>query len=213
MDLCSRCRLRKAKRRCPALGAALCHLCCGQARGKDIHCPDTCPFLAEHKPYQEKRSVERGSAAPDRRRPGRDILQDERLAWLASHIEFPLGVYGQGHPGLTDGEAVQALEYARDRLERSGRVLVIPGEALRPGNELGEAVLESMDKCRYEGTLIVPGTESTYSLGEKIRVLDRVLEAARDLARPNPQGRRFIQRLIEHFATTSENSRPPSRKP
>ena len=209
MDICSRCRRRKAKRRCPALGAALCQLCCGQARGKDVHCPDTCPFLAGHKPYQEKRSVERGSA-PDARRSGPDILTDERLAWLASHVEFPLAVYGQGHPALPDGEAVQALEYARDRLERSGRVLIIPGEGLRPGNELGEAVLESMDKCRYEGSLIVPGTESSYSMNEKIQVLDRVLEAARDLARPDPQGRNFIQRLIGHFSAAQDD---PRRKP
>jgi hypothetical protein len=209
MDLCSRCRRRKAKRRCPALGASLCNLCCGQARGKDIHCPDDCPFLAEHKPYQERRSVERGEAGPSRR-SGPDILQDERLAWLASHIEFPLSVYGRGRPELTDAEAIQALEYARDRLETSRHLLVVPGEALRPRNELGEAVLESMDKCRFEGRLILPGTDSAYSLDERRRVLERVLEAAREMARSDPQGRNFLDRLIEHFAQASE---PPGSAP
>lgn len=212
MTLCSRCRRRKAKRHCPALGAALCSLCCGQARNKEVRCPDSCPVLAEHRPYEERRSVERNDSSPAPWAAAPDILRDERLAWLAAHIEFPIGVYGQGRADLTDADAVLALEYAREKLRGAGRVLVLPGESLKPRNELGEAILQSAASCRDEGTLIVPGADSAYTIEEKERVIDRVLQIARDLARSQPGGRGFIDRLIEHFARVDQRSRSQATK-
>ncbi len=211
MSLCSRCRRRKAKRQCPALGSALCSLCCGQARNKDIHCPDSCEVLAAHKPYHDRRTVERNASAPESRPSGPDPLRDERLAWLAAHVEFPISVYGQGKAGLTDADVLLALEYARDKLKGSARLLVVPGEALRPRNELGEAILESMDKCRFEGTIVVPGTGSGYSFEEKERVLDRVILLAGELARNDPRSRNFVDRLIAHFAQVESRPEPSSR--
>lgn len=204
--LCSRCRRRKAKRHCPALGSSLCSLCCGRARGRDIACPNSCPFWAEHKTYQDRRAVEKSEAGPTARPVQEDILLDERLAWLAAHIEFPLRVYGQGDPRLTDAEVVLALEYAREKVERSGHLLVVPGESLKPRNELGEAVLQSMDNCRSEGAIIIPDGGSAYSIEDKAAVLERVLLSAREPARTNPAGRHFIDRLIEHFARMEEQS-------
>jgi hypothetical protein len=211
MELCSRCGRRKAKRHCPALGSALCTLCCGQARNKDIHCPDSCPVLAEHRPYQQRRAVERAPADLSRNATP-DILRDERLAWLAYHAEYPLRVYGQGSPALTDAEAVAALEYARDKTEKAGRLLVLPGESLRPRNELGEAVVQSLDNCRYEGILLIPGGE-TYTAEERIRVLDAVLAAAKELAQADPAGRNYLTHLIERFARVEAASRSPKPEP
>ena len=45
--------MRKAKRRCPALGHSICAVCCGSKRLKEIHCPTDCVYLAtarEHPP-------------------------------------------------------------------------------------------------------------------------------------------------------------------
>lgn len=204
--LCSRCGRRKAKRRCPALGRPLCSLCCGRARDKEIRCPNSCPFWAKHKTYQDRRTIERSESGPRSRPDSEDILLDERLAWLAAHIEFPLRVFGKGDPRLTDAAVVLALEYARDEVERSGHLLIVPGESLKPRNELGDAVLQSIENCRYEGGLIIPGAGAAYSLADRARVLDRVLLSAREEARANPQGRRFIERLIEHFARMEERT-------
>lgn len=206
MAVCSRCRQRKAKRDCPALGSALCSLCCGRARNRDFSCPESCRFLAESKPYQERRAVSKSESASPSRRPQDDILRDERLAWLASHVEFPLKVYGQRKPELTDGEVVLALDYARDRLEKAGRVLILPGEALKPRNEMGEAVLKNMADCRYEGAIILPGADQAYSRGDQLMVLDRILASARELTRSNPSGRNYIDRLIGHFERIEELS-------
>jgi hypothetical protein len=153
----------------------------------------------ESKPYQERRAVSKKEAAPSSRQPQDDILRDERLAWLASHVEFPLKVYGQRKPALTDGEVVLALEYARDKVEKAGHVLILPGESLKPRNELGEAVLQNMADCRYEGAIIMPGADQGYSREEQLKVLERILASARELARSNPSGRNYIDLLIRHF--------------
>jgi hypothetical protein len=206
MAVCSRCRRRKAKRECPALGSALCSLCCGQARNRDFSCPESCRFLAESKPYQERRAVSKKEALSASGRPQDDILRDERLAWLASHIEFPIKVYGQRNSELTDGQVVLTLEYARDQLEKAGRVLILPGEALKPRNELGDAVLKNMAGCRYERAIIVPGADQAYSREEQVKVLDGILASARELARDSPSGRSYIDRLIQHFERVEELS-------
>jgi len=208
MAVCSRCRQRKPKRDCPALGSAICSLCCGQARNKDFHCPESCRFLVESKPYQERKAVSKQEAAPSSRRPQDDILRDERLAWLASHVEFPLKVYGQRKPELSDGEVVLALEYARDKVEKTGHVLILPGESLKPRNELGEAVLQNMADCRYEGTIIMPGADQGYSREEQLKVLERILASARELARNDPSARNYLERLIRHFERIEEFSSP-----
>lgn len=211
--LCSRCRRRKAKRPCPALGGSLCSLCCGLARDKEVHCPSSCPFWSEHKTYQNKRAAEKSEAGPTPAPARADILLDERLAWLAAHIEFPLRVRGQEDPRLGDAEVILALEYARDKIERSRHLLIVPGESLKPRNALGEAVLQSMESCRYEGALIIPGAGSAYSIEEKSSVLERVLLAARESARTDPGGRRFLDRLIDHFTRMEQRASSRERKP
>jgi hypothetical protein len=213
MSLCSRCGRRKAKRDCPALGSSLCSLCCGLIHNRDIHCPESCPHLVQNRPYQERRAQERSERAPLSPRPKDDILRDERLAWLAAHIEFPLKVFGERDQGLNDGQVSLALEYARDKLAGAGRVLILPGESLKPRNDLGEAILENMDKCRQESVLILPGTDSDYSQEERLKVLDRVLASARETARGGPEARNYIDHLIRHFARIEERSRGENSKP
>jgi hypothetical protein len=188
------------------MGSAICSLCCGQVRNKEVHCPESCRYLAESKPYQERRAVAKKKPAPSSARPQEDILHDERLAWLASHVEFPLSVYGRRKPELTDGEAVMALEYARDKVEKTGHVLILPGESLKPRNELGEAVLQNMAACRYEATIIMPGADQGYSREEHLKVLERILASARELARGDPAARNYVDRLIHHFERIEELS-------
>jgi hypothetical protein len=208
MSLCSRCGRRKAKRDCPALGNSLCSLCCGLIRNRDIHCPESCPHLVQNKPYEERRALERSEQAPLSPRPKDDILRNERLAWLAAHIEFPLKVFGERDQGLIDGQLILALEYARDKLAGAGRILILPGESLKPRNDLGESILENMDKCRFESVLILPGADSVYSQEERLKVLDRVLASARETARSGPGSRNYLDHLIRHFAMIEERSNP-----
>ena len=42
---CTHCRKKKGKRSCPALEGAICSLCCGKHRRREISCPTGCEFL------------------------------------------------------------------------------------------------------------------------------------------------------------------------
>jgi hypothetical protein len=44
--LCPLCKSRPAKRQCPALGHAICAVCCGTKRLVEIRCTDDCAYLA-----------------------------------------------------------------------------------------------------------------------------------------------------------------------
>ena len=208
MAKCSRCQQRKAKRRCPGLRNDLCPLCCGLLREKEVACPPTCRFLAEHRPYQEKRILEKKQAAPARAgRRQDDFLKDERIAWLALNIEAPLKEIGERNPSFTDAEAILALEYAKEKLAKGRSILLIPGEDRKPGNEVGEAIFQSVENCKYEGNVILTAAAESYKSEEKVRCLDRLILAAKTWARENYAGRAYIDHLREQFAQIAEMSR------
>ena len=201
MKKCSRCNNRKAKRFCPALDESICSLCCGQVREKEVHCPTTCPFLSKHKSYQEKRIVEKRHVS--QRLPAseeEDLLKDKRMAWLAFHIETPVKEFAERNPSFNDREALLALAYARDKIEKSRALVLLPDETTKPQNDLGEAMYHMMERCRFEGRIIMTGKPLTYSQQEKLKVLDRIIGAVKYLARGNLEGRTYIQAVTERFA-------------
>jgi hypothetical protein len=206
MAKCVRCRRRKAKRFCPALGGELCPLCCGELRDREVQCPPHCPQRERHKPYQDRRTLERRPETPARHEPpGEDVLRDERLAWLALHADAPLAEIAASRPEFSDADAVAAMEYAKDKLERSGGLLLIPGQDRGPRNDAGEAVRSGLDACRYERLVLLAGGQEGYTTDEKIRVLERLILAARSLVRENPAGRIYLERIADQFAAIRED--------
>lgn len=208
MAKCSKCKKRKAKRYCPALGSELCSLCCGLLREKEIHCPSNCPFLEKHKSYQEKRTIEK-KVTPSSRGffAEEDILEDERMAWLAFHIEAPLKEYGKKQASFTDKDAILALEYAKEKVREGKSSLFIPGRETGPKNEVGEAVYENVEKCQYEKRIVLPGETQFYKTEEKIKCLERIILSLKFRAKGNFEGRNYIEQLISRFAKIEELSR------
>jgi hypothetical protein len=206
MPLCSRCGKRMAKRRCPALGNGLCSLCCGLLRDKEIHCPQACPFLVRHKPYQERRILEKKA-------PGRtpfaedDLSRDDRLAWLVFHLESPVLAFVQKSPDTADRDVLLAMEYARARIEKGPSLIVVPGEHLKPKNELGEAVLAAAEAARWSAPLILSSSQETYKKEEKLRCLNWVMATIRSLAAGGPEGRAYIRNLADRFSRIRDAAR------
>jgi hypothetical protein len=200
MAKCAHCLRRKAKRSCPALGRDLCPLCCGEMRDREVACPPPCPHRERHKPYQDRRAAEKPHEPAAPGLSGDDVLRDERLSWLALHAEAPLVEMARARPDFTDADAVAALESARDQAAKGGGLIVIPGRERIPGNGAGEAVRRSMDACRYEPSIVLSGSREGYTGEEKIRVLDRLIPAARSFARQAPGGRIYLERLAAQFA-------------
>jgi hypothetical protein len=201
MAQCSKCKQRKAKRSCPALGSGLCNLCCGLLREKEIHCPAHCPYLVHHRPYQEKRILEKKQVSLSRKDSAEnEAWNDERMQWLLFHIEAPLHELGSKNPAWTDREAVLALEYAKDKVEKGRSRLIVPGEDHKPKNQAGEAVLAAVDNCRYERQIILAGGLETYKKDEKVRALERIILTAKSLAKKNLEGRNYLQHVLDRFA-------------
>jgi hypothetical protein len=201
MPLCPRCGSRIAKRSCPALGSRLCNLCCGRLREKELHCPPACPHLARHQPYQEKRVLERVPARPPRwPQAENDVLKDERLAWLVLQLEAPLAQISERSPSMTDGQALLALEYARAKVDKGRGLLIIPGESRKPSNELGEALFTASERARWEAPVLLTSGLESYGREEKLRCLDRIIFSVRLRARGAPEGRAYLNDLVDRFA-------------
>jgi hypothetical protein len=200
MAICSRCQQRKAKRRCPALGSDLCPLCCGRLRQKEVHCPEGCPFLTRHRSYQENKVIQKKS------RPSDDVADDERLGWLVLHIEAPLLEYAQQNPDFLDRDAVLALEYAKERVEKSRTRLLLAREETRVKNDAGEAVLLSVDQCRFQKKIILLQDLERYSPEEKIRCLENVILRIKHVARADLAGRAYLQDLARRLDRLKELS-------
>jgi hypothetical protein len=177
-------------------------------REKEVHCPISCPFLSKHKSYQEKRIVEKNPAS---QRPSalesEDLLKDERLAWLAFHIETPIKEYAEKIPSFNDREALLALEYVRDKIQKGRGLVILPDETIKPKNDLGEAMYNMIERCRFEGRIIMTGKPQTYSQQDKLNVLDRIIEVVKHLARGNLEGHAYIQVVMERFTKMKDLSR------
>ena len=198
MSQCTRCRKRKAKRRCPVLGSDLCQLCCGLQRDKKFRCPSSCPHLARHASYQEERILRRKQALPE------DLGDDERLSWLTLHIEAPLEEAVHRRPAFSDRDAVLALEYARDKVAKGTSRLLLPGWSDPFQNDVGELIFKSLENCRYQRSIVLPGSFETYATEEKRKCLENVILTAKYTAGQSLEGRKYVDSLIERFAGIKE---------
>ena len=202
MALCQNCGKRKAKRACPALGSDLCSLCCGTLRERKLHCPASCRVLSEHKPYQEKRTLERRAVTAARER-----RLDERLSWLVLTVEAALRELALRLPGFTDREAALAVAYAREKVERPQSVLIIPGEARRPQNEAGEVILKALEECRFRPAGLIATAAESYGGEDRLYVLDLVAGAIKNASRGAAEGRAYLDALAARFEEARRDSR------
>lgn len=201
MAKCVKCKKRKGKRFCIALGESICSLCCGLLREKEIHCPSHCAFLVQHKPYQEKRILGKKQKKPTAKDLAEDdILRDERMAWLAFQAEISIKALSDSKGTIKDKDVLLALEYVKQKLEKETGTLILLDE--RPGslNELGEAVHRRIEDCRYEKKVILPGEQAAYSREEKIKCLDRLILAVRYWTQGDFDGRIYLDKLEERFS-------------
>lgn len=172
-----------------------------------MHCPPVCPYLSKHKSYQEKRIIEKKPSSPKTPASNRDDpLQDERMAWLAFHTEMPVLEYAESRTSLNDKEVLLALEYVREKIGKGGSLIFLPDNTIKPHNELAEAMYRAMERCRFEGRVILTGEPTAYSTKEKLMVLDRITMTVKHIARNNLEGQAYIQAVRERFSKVKHMS-------
>lgn len=208
MAICPRCGKRLAKRACPAFGHAICQLCCGTLREKEISCPPSCVHLSAHKLYQDKRALEKTSPDSGRARNARGARpRDERLGWLVLHIEAALHQHTGTRPDFKDADAVVALEYAREKAEKEATRLIIPGAPLKAVNEAGELVFRTVEECRYQPTAILESGAETYKRDEKTGAMEQVAREIKSFFKADPSGRAYLEDLNRRFDQAGARSR------
>jgi hypothetical protein len=208
MVLCERCRKRKAKRTCIALNQSLCPLCCGKLREKEISCPPDCSFLKAHLPYQEKRIIsKKHELSRKKMSPDKDPLKDERLAWLALHIEIPLKEQADRITDLKDKDALLALEYARDVIQKEKALVFVPDEKPIHKSSIGDAVIQSVQNCRFERKIFMPGDNQHYTQEEKLLCLDRIILSLKNLMQDDLDSTDYLLQLTERFSKIRDLSR------
>ena len=121
---CPLCRQRKARRTCPALGEQICAVCCGTKRLVEIHCPETCPYLAsarEHPPAVVQREQQRDVSAL--MHTMRDVTdRQQQLMFLLLGIARRY----EGDPlqSLVDADVVEAARSLASTLETANRGVI-----------------------------------------------------------------------------------------
>lgn len=122
--ICPLCRTRNARRNCPALGQAICAVCCGTKRLVEIDCPPPCPYLAaarEHPAAVVRRQQERDVAAL---MPSiRDLTERQHYLFLLFH-----GVIARHEPGgfarLRDEDVAEAAAALAATLETAAKGVI-----------------------------------------------------------------------------------------
>ena len=163
-------------------------------RGREINCPADCRYLEKHSTYQEKRIIERDKKALSS--PAEDILRDERIAWLALHAEIPIFSLATRQDDLRDRDAYAALLYARKRLEKKGSLILLSDTHIGSSSPLGEAVIKSLESCRYQKKIIFPGESLSYSIEEMLKVLDRILLSVGTAAGKDLSGTNYLEQML-----------------
>ena len=180
--ICPRCGVRKARRRCPALGLDICPQCCGVEREERIACPLECAHLREARQYEK-------------------VLPDTAAESPYPEVEVTEAFLGRHQTQLlllTNAlfVAVAAGEYA-DAAVRTALGEVIAGRPEHPvavafAGRLGEVL----------GGLTPEARERFWS-GEavkKLQVFLLRLAVGRDNGRS--RGRAFVAFLADHFERT-----------
>ncbi len=121
---CPLCRQRKARRTCPALGEQICAVCCGTKRLVEIHCPETCPYLAsarEHPPAVVQREQQRDVSAL--MHTMRDVTdRQQQLMFLL--LGIARRYEGDALQSLVDADVVEAARSLASTLETANRGVI-----------------------------------------------------------------------------------------
>lgn len=122
------------------------------------------------------------------------------------NIEAPLFEYAGRNPAFADRDAILALEYAKERVEKNRFLVIIPRPEGRVKNEVGEAILAGLEQCRFQNKMILLQEEKRYNTEEKLRCLENVILGIKYLARANLAGRAYLQDLARRINRIKESS-------
>lgn len=199
--VCPSCGRGKARRDCPALGRAICTVCCGTKRRIEIQCPSDCAYLA---------SAREHPAAVVRRQQERDVARllptirhlTERQYQLFFLFHSLIAQHRpEGFARLVDTDVAEAAASFAATLETAARGVIYDHRpASIPAQALADVMATRLAQIRAQGgnvydreaaialRAIEQGGRSVATAGEGDRVyLDLVGRLLQETATPEPQ--------------------------
>ena len=125
---------------------------------------------------------------------------------MALNTEVPVREYADRNPGFTDRDAILALEYAKDKVEKNRTRLLLPQKEGRVKNELGETILQSLEQCRFQRKIILLQDVERYSSEERLKCLDSIIRGIKYVTRGSLAGRMYLQDLARRLDRLKEFS-------
>jgi len=188
--VCPLCGIRRARRRCPAVGQQICAVCCGTKRLTQIACPNDCPWLV---------SAREHPAAAVVRQQQRDIgllMQmmrdfDQRQSQLFLMVCTFLKKYPSSElQPLVDDDVAEAMAALASTYETAARGLIYEH---RPPSLPAERLVGALRPVLANAG---EGGGSAFERDVAV-VLRRAEQAVRDVRAADPGNRRaFIDFLI-----------------
>ena len=188
MSQCVYCGQRKGKRPCPALGGAICTICCGEHRVVRVACPPDCSYLGSGSDYQQKRLGE--LFMPLRREFYRELaeLGGEKAVALYNLVEVVTFSYFHGRRDGQDAEIVAAIQ----ALRRTLSPLHVPAAPM--------PVFAEHLKREYE-TFKKQNPQQIADTATAPEVLDRAIRFISRFSGAGFQSQRFLGGLIGYVRT------------
>lgn len=121
---CPLCQQRRARRRCPALGRAICAVCCGSKRQVEIDCPPGCGYLIAaqaHPAASVRRQRERDLGFVMAMRDGMTETQSDLFLALLS---FVAGLHADPLLKLQDDDVAEGAGALAATYETADRGLI-----------------------------------------------------------------------------------------
>lgn len=166
---CPLCGQRRARRSCPALGHAICAVCCATKRQAEIRCPAGCVHLATSRAHP---------SATARRRHETDLRQlmgsVGRLSEGQLQLFFLVQSYflrpaPEGQPQTVDAEVADAASALAGTFETASRGLIFEHPAATPaGRRMVAELLPVLQDLGKGG-----GTRFDREVAEVLRAIER----------------------------------------
>jgi len=204
---CPICERRKPKRTCPAKGAKICSVCCGEQRERTLDCPLDCTYLEQAHESEVFELTEENYPFPNVKLDDRFLRVHQPLIEVCARA---IAAGFAGVAGVLDADARAALDSLIESYQaaESGIVYESTPDSL-PARELVRLSRETIDEYRrveHEQTGIRRTTDEDVK-----RALIFLARAAVTRDNGRPRGRAFLHFVVNHFPAGPEA--PPESAP
>jgi len=142
---CPLCGKRKQKRHCPAKGAMICPVCCGEKRGVEIACPADCQYFVEGQRYQQDKVTRRRIKREGVRSYVRKAELYKKNPELFLRIELAIAASYRADTGIVNADVVKAFDLVSKTLTTEKSGLIYDHKSENPlANDLAERILASI---------------------------------------------------------------------